>query len=1024
MAEQARRMRRAGRCLIYVAAAGYGKSTTLETLCADGAGTYWTAEALLARPYRDPRTAGARVVVDDLCALPGPAQRQLARDLAELPAEVELWLAARRPLDPGFYSALPGTAVERGAADLALSLDQVARVLREEHGIVDAEPAVRVYDVTAGWPALVQFAGEALGRHGVGSEELLAALTEPGTPAASWIGEQVLAEQPEDAAVLMDAAVTLGPLPEALCIGLADAGLLDTGVPAGPLQSLRWLRRAGLLVAGAGGAPRLVPAVSAVLGQRRRAGCAGTGVRSDAFVDFAAGWYSGNGHPLAAAALLHRAGRPAQCAAVLAEHGDRMLAAGGGEQVVRLLRAIPDAERSFAVRLVHGDALRMTGDAAGALRVFAPLLEDPARCGDAGLRWRAAMVHYMRGEYATALELCTPPADAGRTVDDVLLLACRAGALMMLGRSADSAAVAADALRCADGGGDDRAKAAAHIAAALGAVGARRDEHLAAALEAAQRAGDVVTVVRVLVNRAEGLIRDARYPEALRVAARAVATAEHSCPPGLLVAALSNAGDALLRLGRYDEAERHFERVVAVSHRAGLSRAASGLWGIAEVRRQLGRREQSRTAFEEAVEAARAVDDTQVLVPALAGLTRVLLDGPDPDLAAARRAAEEAERAAPRILLPLALVAAGWVAFAEGVLPVAQQRAAAAVTAARASRRADCLANALELVAAVGTDTGGAVAALREAEAIWRAAGALPAADRALVLLGRVPGADGAQRSAAKAAARRLMDLGVPAIDGTRLPASEDGSTPVRMRVLGGFEVFVDGRPVPLPAWRSRQARSLVKILVARRGRPVARLELRELLWPDDEPHRTAHRLSVLLSVVRTVLDPARRWPTDHHVRADLAGISLDPGHVAVDVEELLSDAAHAALLIRTGDRAHAREVLVELDELYRGDAFSDEPYEQWADGLREEARAVWLRALRDLAGLSRAAGDLDQAVTYLVRLLAIDAYDETVHRNLVEVLVRAGRHGEARRAFDRWCQAMRSIDAPVPTARVLAGRA
>jgi DNA-binding SARP family transcriptional activator len=144
---------------------------------------------------------------------------------------------------------------------------------------------------------------------------------------------------------------------------------------------------------------------------------------------------------------------------------------------------------------------------------------------------------------------------------------------------------------------------------------------------------------------------------------------------------------------------------------------------------------------------------------------------------------------------------------------------------------------------------------------------------------------------------------------------------------------------------------------------------------------------------------------------------------VAVDAEELLSDAAHAALLIRTGDRAHARELLAELDQWYRGDAFSDEPYEEWADGLREEARAVWLRALRDLAGLSRAAGDLDQAVTYLVRLLAVDAYDETVHRTLVEVLVRAGRHGEARRAFDRWCQAMRSIDAPVPTVRILAGR-
>jgi DNA-binding SARP family transcriptional activator len=264
------------------------------------------------------------------------------------------------------------------------------------------------------------------------------------------------------------------------------------------------------------------------------------------------------------------------------------------------------------------------------------------------------------------------------------------------------------------------------------------------------------------------------------------------------------------------------------------------------------------------------------------------------------------------------------------------------------------------------------------------------------------------------------MDLGVRAIDGSQLLPSESTSTPVRICVLGGFEVFVGGRPVPLPAWRSRQARSLVKILVARRGRPIPRLELRELLWPDDEQHRTAHRLSVLLSAVRTVLDPSRLWPAEHHVRADLAGVWLDTDHVAVDVEELIRDAAHAAALARRGEPEHARDVLAEVDRLYRGDAFSDEPYEEWADGLREEARAVWLRALRDLAESSRTAGDPDQAVACLVRLLGVDAYDESAHRALVEVLVLAGRHGEARRAFDRWARAMRSIDAPPPAAHVL----
>jgi DNA-binding SARP family transcriptional activator len=75
---------------------------------------------------------------------------------------------------------------------------------------------------------------------------------------------------------------------------------------------------------------------------------------------------------------------------------------------------------------------------------------------------------------------------------------------------------------------------------------------------------------------------------------------------------------------------------------------------------------------------------------------------------------------------------------------------------------------------------------------------------------------------------------------------------------------------------------------------------------------------------------------------------------------------------------------------------------------------------VRRLATLLSRAGRGSEAVGILVRLLAVDPYDEQVHRRLVTGLVRAGRHGEARRAFDRWCLAMREIDAPLPDSRVV----
>ena len=225
---------------------------------------------------------------------------------------------------------------------------------------------------------------------------------------------------------------------------------------------------------------------------------------------------------------------------------------------------------------------------------------------------------------------------------------------------------------------------------------------------------------------------------------------------------------------------------------------------------------------------------------------------------------------------------------------------------------------------------------------------------------------------------------------------------------------------MPIQAWKSRQARSLLKILTAARGRPTTRAEVCERLWPDDDPQRTGHRLSVLLSAVRGVLDPERARPADHYIKADLVGVSLDTAHLRVDATEFLRDADEAAALAAADDDEHALALLVELDRAYGGAAFEDDPDADWADSLREETRAARVRGLRMCARLAHRAGEHDLAISCQVRLLDNDRYDESAHRDLVGLLLETGRHGEARRAFDRWHDAMLAIDAPLPDSAML----
>jgi DNA-binding SARP family transcriptional activator len=224
---------------------------------------------------------------------------------------------------------------------------------------------------------------------------------------------------------------------------------------------------------------------------------------------------------------------------------------------------------------------------------------------------------------------------------------------------------------------------------------------------------------------------------------------------------------------------------------------------------------------------------------------------------------------------------------------------------------------------------------------------------------------------------------------------------------------------VPVAAWQSRKARDLLKILVARRGRPTPRDYLMEALWPEQSPAPLGNRLSVLLSTVRSVIDPEKRHDPDEFVGGDKSAIWLQSENVAIDVERFLAAAAEA-LDVRRAGGAEAGPRLVAAEAMYSGDFLEEDAYEDWAIVLREEARAAYTEVVRSLADDAVSRGDTDAAGRYYLRVLERDPYDEPAHLGLVAALESAGRHGEARRCFRTYCARMDTIgveSAPFPGA-------
>ncbi len=191
-----------------------------------------------------------------------------------------------------------------------------------------------------------------------------------------------------------------------------------------------------------------------------------------------------------------------------------------------------------------------------------------------------------------------------------------------------------------------------------------------------------------------------------------------------------------------------------------------------------------------------------------------------------------------------------------------------------------------------------------------------------------------------------------------------------------------------------------------------------EALWPEEDPERLANRLSVALTTVRAVLDPARRFDQDRFIVADKGTLRLNLRSVSIDVEDFLETARAGLALHRGGRLEEATAVLASAEEIYTGDFLPDDPYEDWAVPLREQCRDVYVSVARALARAATASGDHEPAVRYRLRILERDAYDEDAHQGLVSSLVRAGRHGEARRCYGTYASRMRGLGvepAPFP---------
>jgi DNA-binding SARP family transcriptional activator len=200
------------------------------------------------------------------------------------------------------------------------------------------------------------------------------------------------------------------------------------------------------------------------------------------------------------------------------------------------------------------------------------------------------------------------------------------------------------------------------------------------------------------------------------------------------------------------------------------------------------------------------------------------------------------------------------------------------------------------------------------------------------------------------------------------------------MRLLGGFQVEVDGRPVPARAWRHRRGADLVKLLALAPQHKLHRDQVIEHLWPELGADPGAANLRKAVHFARRALGGMDAIATE----ADMVELWPD-GELQIDAEEFERESSRAL----TDEGGHDLAL-----RLFAGDLLPEDRYAEWTEPHRTRLQQRNLQLLR-------ATGRWQD-------VLAVDRADEAACRALMRVHLEKGNRHDAIREFQRLREVLR----------------
>ncbi|MDO8904031.1 AAA family ATPase [Hydrogenophaga sp.] len=221
------------------------------------------------------------------------------------------------------------------------------------------------------------------------------------------------------------------------------------------------------------------------------------------------------------------------------------------------------------------------------------------------------------------------------------------------------------------------------------------------------------------------------------------------------------------------------------------------------------------------------------------------------------------------------------------------------------------------------------------------------------------------------------------------LQSPPDAPGHLRVTLLGGFAVSINGVEVPVERWSGLRATHLVQLLSLQPRHRATRDQVIDALWPQLEPDAGAANLRKALHHARQAL---RRHDSIEQQAGEL--VLWPQGTLAVDANEF-EQRAHSAL--RHRDPAACADAA----GAYAGTVLPGAQFEAWTEPARERLRARYLELLR--------------ASAQWAALAQQEPTDEGAHRALMQQALDSGNRAAALQWYGRLREALQQALGVLP---------